>query len=165
MKRALIAACLTVAVGCGGAAGAGETGPDGAASAGATVALPDPAPAASASAVTAEPSATAEPTAAPEPGTPDPDKSYSFVVSFFSPGDGTDVAASDRLEAFLLRAKKQVPRVTGHWGKEGEHDECFSFAELSARKRKAFMADVKQAIGASSKVSYREDAPCRDRGR
>lgn len=162
MKRAtFVCVCaLAAAIGCGGTK---TPEPDTRSSA--TVALPEPTPAPSASAAAPEPSATPEPSAAVEPGAPDPNKSYSFVVTFFSPGDGTDVAASDRLEAFLLRSKKQVPRVTGHWGKEGEHDECFSFAELSARERKAFMADVKQAIGASPKVSYREDAPCRDRGR
>ncbi|MDF2694939.1 MAG: hypothetical protein K0S65_3322 [Labilithrix sp.] len=48
-----------------------------------------------------------------------------LVVSFISPGDGTDRAAYERLEASLKTVANLPPFVSHRWGREGEHDECF----------------------------------------
>jgi hypothetical protein len=87
-------------------------------------------------------------------------RTYALVVSFFSPGNGTDGEAFDRFEAML---KKQAPapaHVTSRWGREGEHDECFTLAELDEAKKRAFIGKVKEAIGGSKRVNVKLDAEC-----
>lgn len=100
----------------------------------------------------------AEPIAAVEPG-----RSYDLVVSFFSPGDGTDAAASQRLDEAVVGVAGVV-RATGHWGREGEHDECFILTGLSEADRAAFIAKAKAAVADSKKVNVSEQAVCQDRG-
>jgi hypothetical protein len=83
-----------------------------------------------------------------------------LVVSFFSPGDGTDHAAYDRLKAMLKSLAKVPPFVSHSWGKEGEHDECFDLSGLAASDRPAFLARVKEAIRSSKKVTITENGTC-----
>ncbi len=94
---------------------------------------------------------------------PDAPRSYALVVSFFSPGNGTDNAASDKLTAIVAKLPKKVAQVTGRWGKEGEHDECFDLGELDAKEKAAFIAQVKQDVGSSKRVNINENATCQSR--
>jgi hypothetical protein len=125
--------------------------PSASASAPSAVASSPPAAASSAAPV-ATPPASAE-----APGT------YALVVSFFSPGNGTDRAAFDKLTAIVAKLPKEVAQVTGHWGKEGEHDECFALTELDAKEKAAFVAQVKKEVGASDRVTIKENAACQSR--
>lgn len=81
-------------------------------------------------------------------------------MQFFSPGDGTDRAAYDRLKAMLKTLGKVPPFVSRRWGKEGEHDECFDISSLSPADRKAFIARVKGAVQSSKKVTVAENGTC-----
>jgi hypothetical protein len=86
---------------------------------------------------------------------------YSLVISFGSPGDGTDRAAFDRLEA-AVKTLPQVPRARGRWGKEGEHDECFDLTALTSAERKTFVDRARGAIAPSTKTDAHENAACND---
>src|SRR5205085_973387 len=62
-------------------------------------------------------------------GKPTHGKLYALVVSFTSPGNGTDGAAFERLRGVIADVgAARVGHVHGTWGKEGEHDECFDLA-------------------------------------
>jgi hypothetical protein len=105
-----------------------------------------------------------EPTPAPtEPVAVEAGRNYDLVVSFFSPGDGTDHAAEQRLAA-AIAGVAGVVHARGHWGREGEHDECFVLGALSAEDRAAFIAKAKAAVEGSEKVNVSENAVCQDRG-
>lgn len=132
---------------------------------------PDPSDTPSASGaptVTAAPIETAAPTSTPS-ATPTSSssasapKTYALVVSFFSPGNGTDRAAFDKLTAIVAKLPKKVAQVTGHWGKEGEHDECFDLSELDAKQKADFIAAVKKDVGASDRVTIKENDVCQSR--
>lgn len=135
-------------------------------------AAPPPPPAAPApgSAPVAPPPSAQEPAASPPSssppsadvvGPPTQGKLYSLVVSFQSPGDGTDSAAFERLLGVVRDVgAAKVGRVSGRWGKEGEHDECFDLARLPHRERLAFVQRVRLATGTSDRVQISERAPC-----
>jgi len=109
-----------------------------------------------------EPPAETPPAETPPPveePPPEPPKPYDFVVSFISPGDGTDQAAYDRLKAIVAKYKGVV-QVRSNWGREGEHDECFTLGELSAAKKKEFIAKVTASMKKSKKVNVAENATC-----
>ncbi len=131
-----------------------------------TVASSEPIPTAIPSASTAPPSASSSPTAKPEsdsPSAPMKGKTYAFVVSFISPGDGTDQAAYERLLGLVKAAPKPLHWALGHWGKEGEHDACFDLSELSKAEKTAFVAAVKKEVGKSPKVQIHDSAVCNSR--
>lgn len=107
-----------------------------------------------------EPAPTPTPT---EPVAVEAGRNYDLVVSFISPGDGTDHAAAERLEA-AIAGVAGVVHARGHWGREGEHDECFVLEALSAEDRAAFIAKAKAAVADSKKVNVSENAVCQDRG-
>lgn len=100
--------------------------------------------------------------AVPPSAAPEADRKYDFVVSFFSPGDGTDHRAAERL-ATVVEATPKLEHVQGRWGKEGEHDECFGLAALSEDERKAFIQRAKAAVASSAKVTVETNAECRHR--
>ncbi len=103
-------------------------------------------------------------TQAPEPGAGKPQhgKLYALVVSFISPGNGTDDAAYERLRNVVSDVgATRVGHVHGHWGKEGEHDECFDLAALSFTEKKAFVQRVRLASN-SERVTVTENARCRN---
>lgn len=103
-------------------------------------------------------------TQAPEPGAGKPQhgKIYALVVSFTSPGNGTDDAAYERLRNVVSDVgATRVGHVHGHWGKEGEHDECFDLTALSFTEKKAFVQRVRLASN-SDRVTVTENARCRN---
>lgn len=104
-----------------------------------------------------EPPPVEEPPPAEEP--PPPPTPYDLVVSFISPGDGTDQAAYERLQAIVAKYKGVVG-VRANWGREGEHDECFTLTALSDGKRKEFIAKVEASMKKSSKVNVSVNAAC-----
>lgn len=94
---------------------------------------------------------------------PDPSKRYALVVSFFSPGHGTDGEAYERLSRVVAREEaSRLGHVHGHWGKEGEHDECFTLDGLSAAEKRAFIRRVRDAIGWSTRTHVEENVACRN---
>lgn len=97
--------------------------------------------------------------APPPPAAPEAARKYDFVVSFTSPGDGTDHKAAERL-ATVVEATPKLEYVQGRWGKEGEHNECFGLAALSDTERKAFIQRAKAAVASSSKVNIETNAEC-----
>ena len=113
---------------------------------------------------TAAPSASAAPSAPPDevPVAPVPNKKYALVVSFFSPGNGTDREAYERLLGLIAKSPKKLAYATGHWGKEGEHDACFELTELSATEKTAFVASVKKEMAASTRVNVESNAVCKN---
>src|SRR5690349_15366292 len=106
-----------------------------------------------ASVIVSTPASSTSSTSAPlaSPAEPKPavaEKTYSLVVSFGSIASGTDDAASERLK------RVEIPRGAVHhrglWGKEGEFDECFDLGDVPADKSRAFIDNVRRAIGASA---------------
>ncbi len=83
---------------------------------------------------------------------------YRFVVSFYSPGNGIDGEAVDRLEKFLASHPKKPVVDKIRWGREGEVDYCFHLKEFSTKGKKKFMEEAKKAIGTSERVRYEEHA-------
>lgn len=110
-------------------------------------------------------SAVPAPSVAPAPESTEPKvvERYALVVSFISPGNGTDREAYDKLLALVKKQTKHLAVVTGRWGKEGEHDECFQLTELSAEEKKAFVAAVRKEVGGSKRVNIGENAECSSR--
>jgi hypothetical protein len=123
---------------------------------------PEPTPG-SDDAAPVDPTEGGTPTDPPIPGAPE-DHPYDFVVSFISPGDGTDHEAESRLEA-IVAATKGLEHARGTWGREGEHDECFMLGGLSAADRDAFVARVRAEVGNSKKVNISEGAACQHQPR
>lgn len=111
-----------------------------------------------------EPPAEDPPPEEPPPPRIDPAKVYDLVVSFGSPGDGTDSAAFDRLKT-AIAGFSGVVHDQGRWGREGEHDECFDLAALSAKDRAAFVKKAKAAVAKSDRTTVREKSTCNDDGR
>lgn len=128
----------------------------------ATQAEPEPTPA-SDDGTPVDPSDGGTPTEPVEPGPPE-DHPYDLVVSFTSPGDGTDHEAEKQLEA-IVAATKGLEHARGRWGREGEHDECFMLGGLSAADRDAFVGRVRTEVGASKKVNISEAAACQHQQR
>ncbi len=85
-----------------------------------------------------------------------------LIVSFYSPGNGTDHEAYERLEAIIRDTKPQPARTRSAWGREGEHDECFTLSELAPAARQAFIARVRREVGNSKRVNIMLDEPCRE---
>lgn len=90
-------------------------------------------------------------------------KKYSFVVTFFSPGNGTDYDAFLRLLAVVGHLPKGAIHASGSSGHEGEHDECFDLARVPADERRAFIEDVKRALVPSTRTLTKENAICEHR--
>lgn len=97
------------------------------------------------------------------PGKPQTGKIYALVVSFISPGNGTDSAAYDRLRGVVrdVGGVARTGQVSGHWGKEGEHDECFDLHAMSFTEKKQFVQRVHLAA-TSDRVTISEGARCRN---
>lgn len=113
---------------------------------------PPPKPSTSASSAPADPSA------------PVAGHKYALVVSFFSPGDGTDSAAAKRLDDLIAKTTPKPSRVSSPWGREGEHDECFDLGELGDAAKASFIAAVKKEVAApSKKVNVSTNAVCQSR--
>lgn len=87
-------------------------------------------------------------------------KSYSLVVAFGSPGDGTDHKAAERLEA-IMKTQKVAAHERGRWGKEGEHDECFDLGAMADADREKLVARLKKEV-ASDRTTVKTNAPCRN---
>lgn len=96
-----------------------------------------------------------------QPSTPTEPERFDLVVAFFSPGNGTDHEAASRLD-FIVGKVEGLRHTRGHWGKEGEHDECFDLSALSAAQRRDFLTKVRAAVGSSDRVTITEHAPCRN---
>jgi hypothetical protein len=109
-----------------------------------------------------EPPAETPPAEEPPPPAeePPPPQPYDLVVSFTSPGDGTDQAAYERLKTIVAKYKGIV-QVRANWGREGEHDECFTLGELSPAKRKELIAKITASMKKSTKVTVTENAECK----
>jgi hypothetical protein len=100
------------------------------------------------------------PRAAIHPG--DPPGPFALVVSFYSPGDGTDgdaIAALDRLIAD--QGGRDLGLIRARWGREGEVDYCFGLHGLDDAARADFLDRVQAALASSRKVNLYRDAACR----
>lgn len=94
------------------------------------------------------------------PSSPKAGVKYLVVVSFGSECCGPDRKAEDALDAVVARyPRPALGHARGHWGKEGERDDCFTLAGLSAADRARFVADVRANVaGKLTKVA--ENASC-----
>jgi hypothetical protein len=113
----------------------------------------------------ARPPATAAPpsTAAPAPTPAPPEERARLVVSFISHGNGTNLEAAEALD-LIVEAYAERGVDLGHtshrWGKEGEHDECFTLAALDAAGQTAVVAEVQKAMAHDDRVQVQENAVC-----
>ena len=82
---------------------------------------------------------------------------YRFVVSFFSPGNGTDGEAITKLDKFLADHPKKPKADHINWGREGEVDYCFKLKEFSTDEQKIFIDQVKKLIQSSDRVNFSEN--------
>lgn len=98
-------------------------------------------------------------------GPPAHGRRYAVVVSFISPGNGTDGAAYERLLGIVRDVGAgKTGHVSGRWGKEGEHDECFDLASLSRQEKKTFLERVRLAV-AGPRTQIKENDVCRNEPR
>jgi len=89
-----------------------------------------------------------------------------LVVSFISPGNGTDHEAAealDRIVADYAGRGIDLGRTSHPWGKEGEHDECFTLAALDAAGQTAVVAEIQKAMSGHDRVQLQESSLCRER--
>jgi hypothetical protein len=93
------------------------------------------------------------PSATPTPG------STALVVSFYSPGNGVNVAAAQKLDRIVDATKPRPARTSVGWGGEGEHDECFALGELAAEQKREFIARVVKEVGSEDRVHILQNAP------
>jgi len=101
-----------------------------------------------------------EPGPSAEPTHPEPGKIYDLVVSFGSPGDGTDRDAYERVRK-VIEGTSGLETATGYWGKEGEHDECFMLTHLSDPARKKFRDEIERATRGGKYVHVASKETCR----
>jgi hypothetical protein len=85
-----------------------------------------------------------------------------LIVSFYSPGNGTNAEASAKLDALVEAFQPPPARKSVRWGREGEHDECFKLDDLSQEQRAAFIALVEQELGGADRVNLLKDEACRE---
>lgn len=88
-----------------------------------------------------------------------------LIVSFYSICCGIDSAAKERLDKFLSRYEKaervRITKESIRWGKEGEIDYCFKLSNLSSRKQKRLISEIKSLLKESTLVRIEENAPCK----
>jgi hypothetical protein len=116
-------------------------------------------------------SPTVKPDAPPEPApaaetpaaeTPPADGKMALIVSFYSPGNGTNEEAAAKLNALIDATQPKPARKTVRWGREGEHDECFKLDDLSAEQKTAFIAAVEKELAGADRVNILKDEPCKE---
>lgn len=87
----------------------------------------------------------------------DPNKA---IVSFISMGAGIDHKMKTKFEEGLASFNKEnnldLKPELRHWGREGEIDLIFDMKNLSTKQRNAFNSFVKETIGDSQMVNFKE---------
>ncbi len=87
----------------------------------------------------------------------DPTKS---IVSFISIGTGIDHKLKTKflesLAKFNEENKTSLEPEIRHWGREGEIDMIFDMKNLSTKQRNSFSSFVKETIGDSELVNFKE---------
>jgi hypothetical protein len=91
---------------------------------------------------------------------------YRCTVSFISIGSGID---KDALQKFLLlisRYKdstgKKLIFESVSWGREGERDYCLRLSELTSEQQGAFIRELRDLLGSSTRVRLAENVKCRN---
>lgn len=82
------------------------------------------------------------------------------MVSFGSECCGTERVAEEALEEIIGRyPKSALGHTDSLWGKEGEHDGCFTLAGLSPEDQARFVAEVRAKV-AGRLTTITENAAC-----
>lgn len=84
-----------------------------------------------------------------------------LILSFYSPGNGIDKKMLEKVDYYIETQglNDHVSRVS--WGKEGERDLCFDFADLKGNNMGSIIAELKALVADSERVRVKENEPCR----
>ena len=88
------------------------------------------------------------------------DDSYRLIVSFYSAGEGVDIANKDAFEKFLNSQAKKVVFETIVWGREASTDYCLKLSELTSAEQMDFVKKAKETVSKSKLVHVDENAKC-----
>jgi hypothetical protein len=92
------------------------------------------------------------------------DNNYRLIVSFISIGEGTDIKAHEKFDAFMSSWQTEnnktlvVEKVP--WGREGEVDYCLKLNELDKDSQSKFVSQIQDAVKDSKLVQISENQPC-----
>ncbi|MBS1647435.1 MAG: hypothetical protein JST67_08865 [Bacteroidetes bacterium] len=90
---------------------------------------------------------------------------YRLVVSFTSKGAGIDSKSFDEISALAQNYRPKINYETCQMGREGERNLLFKLNEISKKKQRKFVKEVKTKIKDTSLVFVKEDtnfdSPCR----
>ncbi|MCC6251999.1 MAG: hypothetical protein IT238_06010 [Bacteroidia bacterium] len=92
-------------------------------------------------------------------------KMYRFRVSFISKGAGIDYNILEKYNTFIkeyeTRTKTKVTFSEARWGREGEIDYCFDFANLDTKIAEDFIQKSKEVLRESDRINIGENTNCR----
>lgn len=81
------------------------------------------------------------------------DEIYDIIISFISMGEGIKSELKNKIDkiitSFNEENKTEITPKLARWGREGEVDYNFSLKNLSTKQKKAFIGEIKEAIGSS----------------
>lgn len=90
---------------------------------------------------------------------------YRLIISFTSIGTGTDGAAIEAVENYIIeynKANKVSLAVEKYpWGREGEKDYCLPLTEISSDKQVAFIQGIREQVKKSTRVFIKENEVCK----
>lgn len=88
------------------------------------------------------------------------DETTRLVVSFYSKGEGIDVASKEAFVKLLNSNTKRIAYEPIQWGREGEVDYCLELKELSSAEQENFVKKAKELLNKSTLVHINEHAKC-----
>lgn len=94
-----------------------------------------------------------------------PDIKYRLIISFISKGEGIDLAANDKIKAYIENHPKKPAYSVSTWGREGEIDYLLSLKELNEAEQSVFVKDVKKLVSKLDIVLFKENEGYVKKGR
>ncbi|MFH0896078.1 MAG: hypothetical protein V2A54_16720 [Bacteroidota bacterium] len=90
---------------------------------------------------------------------------YHLLVSFYSPGDGIDVATQGKYDEAIKKFEKDnkltISIEKANWGREGEIDYCINLNNFNATQQTEFIDMSKKLLSTSTKVNILENCDCK----
>jgi hypothetical protein len=97
------------------------------------------------------------------------EKTYRYIVSFFSVASGPDRESMTAFEKFVSTYatdhKIAIEAEKISWGREGEMDYCYSLNSMTNDDQVAFIAAAKSQLNTAKQVNTFENEPCKHQKR
>lgn len=88
------------------------------------------------------------------------DDVYRLWVSFYSAGEGIDLATIEQFKKFIDSQAKKIAYEETSWGREGEVDYCLKLSELNSAEQADFIKNAKELLSKSKLVHVEENKKC-----